>query len=267
MKKYDITPRREAGQNFLIDKNILNKIVKFADVKPTDNVLEVGPGLGVLTEHLLESAKKVVAVELDRTLHYILKREFKRHPKLDLVNGDILNIRSEELREKFAGEDYSLIANIPYNITSVLIRQFLSSDYKPKRLVILVQKEVAQRIVAKPGEMSLLALGTQFYADCKILFHVSRNSFMPAPAVDSAVIELTVKKKFPTEDEVNFFRITKIAFSSKRKQIQNNLSNGLHITKDEAKDKLEEAGIGISSRAQELSIDDWVRLSDLLKDK
>jgi 16S rRNA (adenine1518-N6/adenine1519-N6)-dimethyltransferase len=260
LKKYDIKPKREFGQNFLIDKNILNKIVTKADLKDSDNVLEVGPGLGVLTEQLLLSVKKVLAVELDKTLHYVLKQEFKRNPKLELVNEDILKMRVEEIKEIFSDEPYSVVANIPYNITSILIRKFLEFPYKPEKMFLLVQKEVAQRIISRPGEMNLLALSAQFYAECKILFPVSRKSFFPSPSVDSAVIELKLKKDFPTDNINRFFQLARIGFASKRKQLQNNLANGLHISKEEAKDMLEKAGLGISIRAQELSIDDWVKL-------
>ena len=152
LDKYNITPRRSAGQNFLIDNSILGKIVNAADLKAGDNVLEIGPGVGVLTAELIKVAKKVVAIELDRSLFFVLKKEFKGVKNLDSINGDALELREAELQKLFNGEPYKIVANIPYNITSFLLRKFLEQfDYKPSELILLVQKEVAKRIVAKPA--------------------------------------------------------------------------------------------------------------------
>jgi len=259
LKKYNIQPRREAGQNFLIDNNILEKIVAAADLKSGDNVLEIGPGVGVLTEKLIEKAKKVVAVELDKNLQYVLKQEFRKVKNLELINGDALKLHEEDLKKMFNDEPYKIVANIPYNITSLVFRKFLEQfDYKPSALVLLVQKEVAKRICERPGDMSLLAVSVQYFSEPKIIDYVSKNCFFPKPEVDSAIIKLKVKDlKIDKEEIKKFFRIVKIGFSAKRKQLLNNLSNGLKIDREVVRQALTACGLKETVRAQEISLDEW----------
>lgn len=260
VKKYGLSPRREAGQNFLIDPQVLQNIIKVADLTGRENVLEVGPGPGVLTAELVKQAKKVMAVELDSTMLYALKKEFRTAKNLLLVKDDILKLSFDFISEHFDNQPYQVIANLPYNITSHFIRRFSEADYAPTRMILMIQKEVAERITATPGEMSLLALATQFYFEAHIVFPVGKKSFFPSPKVDSAVIELVRRKKLPTIDQKAFFRLLKIGFSAKRKQLQNNLANGYHVPRIKSIEWLEKAGISIEARAQELSQTDWEKL-------
>jgi 16S rRNA (adenine1518-N6/adenine1519-N6)-dimethyltransferase len=258
LKKYNIEPRRSAGQNFLIDQDILKKIVETADLKQRDNVLEVGPGLGVLTEQLVKNAKKVVAVELDRSLFFILKKIFKAEKNLELLNEDILELDSARLANLFSREPYKIVANIPYNITASFLRKFLEIDYPPQEMILMVQKEVAQRICAQPGELSLLGVSVQFYSKPQIIHYVPKSCFFPKPEVDSAIIRVILKKQKLKPDEVKqFFRLVKIGFSAKRKQLQNNLTNGLHCDRDAMKDLVKKLGLKETVRAQELSLEEW----------
>ena len=184
LAKYETKASKGLGQNFLIDKNILNKILEAADLKSDDTVLEVGPGLGTLTQELAKKAKRVIAVEKDETMIEILKETLAEYKNVEVINEDILKYDLQIA-------DYKLVANIPYYLTSPLIRKFLESKNPPKEIVLMMQKEVAQRICAKPGDMSLLAVSVQFYADAKIISIVSKNCFYPAPKIDSAIIKIT----------------------------------------------------------------------------
>lgn len=221
---HGVRPSKSKGQNFLIDQNIVKKIISAADLSESDLVLEVGPGLGVLTGELIKSAKEVWAVELDKKIISFFRDNFKRQlsaGKLKLIEGDVLQINLRKL-----GLDdwtYKIVANLPYNITSQFFRQFLEFGPRPTEMTVMVQKEVALRMVAKPGEMSLLSLSVQFFSQSKILFYVPRSCFWPAPAVDSAIICLKLNKKLPLVDEKLFFRLARIGFSAKRKQLHNNL--------------------------------------------
>lgn len=263
LKKYKISPCRSAGQNFLIDDNILRKIVATADLKTSDNVLEIGPGVGVLTQQLVAIAKKVIAVELDKSLFFVLKKEFKGVKNLELINDDILKLTEAVLNKLFNGEPYKIVANIPYNITSFLLRKFLEQfEYKPTEMILLVQKEVARRIVAKPGDLSLLAVSVQYFSEPKIIDYVSKNCFFPAPEVDSAIIKLKVKNlKFDKDKTKKFFRIVKIGFSAKRKKLLNNLSNGLKIDREIVRQVLISCGLKETVRAQELSLEEWIKIN------
>lgn len=281
LKKYKLEPKHFRGQNFLVDKSVLSKIVETADLKVTDNVLEIGPGLGVLTKELVGQAGKVLAVELDKELVYVLEQEnrkeriekrTKKENKLTVWSDNILDVRNDKIKEFFKGEDYKIIANIPYYITAKILRKFLETDYQPTKIVLLVQKEVAQRIVAKPGKMSLLSVSVQYFSEPKIVQIVPQNSFYPAPKVESAIIELFLRGGKGVKggggdqgkDVKNFFRIVKIGFSAKRKQLQNNLANGLDCSRDEIKEKLAKIGLKENIRAQELSLQDWQNLIDIL---
>lgn len=222
-EKYGVFPQRQAGQNFLIDKNILNKIIKVAELKKDDVVLEIGPGFGVLTQELAKQVKKVIAVELDKRMAEALKEELKEFKNVEIINADILKTQSEKL--KIQNKNYKIVANIPYNITSAILRKFLSEELiRPNEMVLLVQKEVAERIIAKPGEMSLLSISVQFYSQPKIISKVSNNSFWPKPKVDSAIIKLkNIEQKIDKEiNEEDFFNLVRAGFSSRRKQLKNN---------------------------------------------
>jgi len=257
-KKYNIKPMRTRGQNFLISEDIYEKIIKTADLNKNDTVLEVGPGLGFLTERLAQKAKKVIAVELDDKLAQVLKIRLK---KLDIKNVEIINknILDINFLDYHLGE-YKVVANLPYNITSIFLRKFLSSKIKPSSFVLMLQKEVVERIVASPPKMSLLAISVQFYAEPKIISLVPKNNFWPQPEIDSAIIKLSIINNSSSINENNFFRLVKIGFSARRKMLKNNLASGLKISQKQIEEKLKNAGFPSKIRAQELSVNDWVKL-------
>lgn len=253
---HHITPSRQQGQNFLIDKNVLNKIIKTADLKKDDVVLEVGAGLGVLTKELALRVKKVIAVEQDKKLFVVLKKELAGLKNIELINQDVFKIDFTKLK------DFKIVSNIPYNITSLFLRHFLSCGSQPSEMVLLIQKEVAKRIAAKPPQMSLLAVSVQYYSQPKIISLVKKNSFWPIPAVDSAILKINNIKKIKKEDK-EFFHLVKIGFANKRKQLQNNLASGFGISKQKAIDWLVKGGFNPKIRAQELSVNDWLALFGL----
>lgn len=246
-KPQEIKPKKSLGQNFLIDKNIVQKIIKTADINKNDIVLEIGPGKGALTKELAKVAKKVIAIEKDERLASLLKIE-----NVEIITGDAL----KDL-PKIKGK-YKVAANIPYYLTSFLIRKLLEMENNPQEIVLLVQKEVAQRICAQPGKMNLLAVSVNYYAKPTIEGFVSKNCFWPKPKVDSAILKMIPLKR--KKDDF-FFQTVRAGFSQPRKQLINNLSSGLKIKKERVEYVLNKAGISPKSRAQELSINDWLKLS------
>jgi len=253
-KKHNIKPVRSRGQNFLIKESVYDKIIESSNLKKDDTVLEVGPGLGFLTEKLAGKVKKVIAVELDDKLAEVLKCRLGNQniKNTEVINENVLDFKIER--------DFKVVANLPYNITSVFLRKALSAEIKPSLMVLMLQKEVAERIVAKPGNMSLLAVSVQFYSDVEIIDYVKSDNFWPEPEVDSAIIKLIIKNNKLKIDEKAFFRLVKIGFSSKRKMLKNNLANGFHIPQNEVDVIINKAGFNIKVRAQELSVEDWMRL-------
>ena len=263
LKQYDLKPQKGLGQNFLIDEGALARVVEAAGIGLEDTVLEIGPGLGSLTHLLVNTARRVVAVELDMHLVAALEDIFKDTANLELVAGDILEVNLNQL---FTEPGYLVVANIPYYITSVLIRHLLEAQNPPQRLVLTVQKEVAQRICAKVGSLSLLALSVQVYGKPKIADRIPAGAFYPAPKIDSAVvrIDLYPEPVVPRERLDLFFRLTKAGFSQKRKTLQNSVSAGMHWDKEETARLLNEAGIEPQRRAQNVSLDEWVRLVEVV---
>lgn len=264
LSKYETRPSKGLGQNFLIDKNVLEKIIAASDIKPSDFVLEVGPGLGTLTQELAKRAGQVVAVEKDKTMIKILKETLKDFNNVKVVEGDILKFNATNY--SLPTTNYKLIANIPYYLTSPLIRKFLEGENQPEFMVLMLQKEVAQRICAKPGQMSLLAVSVQFYAEAKIISTVSKNCFWPSPKIDSAIIKITPRGQTsrPTGGLTSpdlFFRVVKAGFSQPRKQLAGNLSKILKIEKKEVESWLLKNNIKPTQRAETLSIDDWKNLT------
>lgn len=255
----EIKPARSKGQNFLINERVYEDIIKAADISSGDEVLEVGPGLGYLTVRLAEKAKKVVAVELDDKLAAYLQTGFgvTNQEKVKIINQDILQFNP---RSELAGK-YKIVANLPYNITSIFLRTFLSGAHKPESIVLMLQKEVTQRIIAGPPEMSLLAVSVQHYAEPEVIRQVKADYFWPAPEVDSAVIKLTVKpQKFSVEQDKSFFRLVKAGFSAKRKMLKNNLAGGLRISPEKISIAFKSVGINDKERAENLSLANWYQL-------
>lgn len=266
-QKYGIYPAKSRGQNFLFEQEIIDKIIKLAGIKKDEVILEVGPGLGVLTGELVKNSKKVIAVELDKKILEFLAAEYADEisaGRLTVASGDILKFNPVDYNLK--NYNYRIVANLPYNITAVFLRRFLEQPTKPSEMILMVQKEVAQRLTARPGEMSLLSVSVQFYSEPEILFYVDKNCFWPIPQVDSAVIKLKLKTTLPEIDIKSFFRVAKIGFSAKRKQLQNNLAAGFHQENDKIKQILADLGLAEKVRAQDLSIEDWVKLTNKLSD-
>jgi 16S rRNA (adenine1518-N6/adenine1519-N6)-dimethyltransferase len=260
LKHYGLRAHKGLGQNFLQDPLALERIVEAAGIQPSDHVLEIGPGLGSLTRYLATSAKEVVAVELDGNLLPPLTAILSPYDNVRIIHGDILKLSPGELMDV---SDYIVVANIPYYITSAVIRHLLESDKKPRRIVLTVQKEVAQRICAKPGDMSLLALSVQVYGKPGIAARIPAGAFFPAPKVDSAVLSVDIYPSPLIQPERldTFFKLIKAGFSQKRKTLRNALSSGLHISPIEAADLLTRANIDPQRRAETLSIEEWENLS------
>ncbi len=260
LKRHGLRAHKGLGQNFLQDPLALEKIVDAAEIQPTDTVLEIGPGLGSLTRYLASSAKAVVAVELDPNLLQPLKAILSPYPNARLIHGDILKL---SLKNLITEKDYLVVANIPYYITSAVIRHLLENEPKPRRIVLTVQKEVAQRICAAPGDMSLLALSVQVYGRPHIAAHIPADAFFPAPKVDSAVliVDIHISPLIKPELLDRFFKLIKAGFSQKRKTLRNSLSSGLRISPADAAALLTRANIDPRRRAETLSIEEWENLS------
>jgi len=245
------------GQHWLKDRSVLAHIADCADLSESDTVLEIGPGLGTLTSELLRRTNKVVAVEYDSELARKLPAQFPGK-NLEVINSDILSFDLSTLPV-----DYSVVANVPYYITSKIVQMLMTAKNKPRISVLLVQKEVAERLAAKPGNMSILAISAQLFADVSLGDIVPAEFFTPPPKVDSQVVILRTRQTSYLGDvsEIDFFKTVKAGFSEKRKKLRSSLSGGLNISKAEAEDYLLKAGINKDVRAEALSIDEWIILS------
>jgi 16S rRNA (adenine1518-N6/adenine1519-N6)-dimethyltransferase len=259
--------KKRLGQNFLVNTDIVDQIIAHAKIQVTDNILEIGPGQGVLTQQLALKAHKVIAVEIDDRLISGLKERFSKNEQVEIIHDDILATNLVDLLSIRDIHEYKVIANIPYYITAPIIRLFLEAQKKPQEIILMVQKEVGERLSATAGSMSILAFMAQYYADVEYLFTVSREEFDPKPAVDSAVVRLSVKKDPDDLDKNAIFRTVKIGFSSRRKKLVNNLVSGYHIDKSHCEDILHKCDISVAARAQELSIDQWKKLAHRLGDQ
>ena len=259
LRRYDLRPSKGLGQNFLQDNHVLQEIVSMADLGPADTVMEIGPGLGSLTRYLALLARSVTAVELDRKLFPALESVLAPYKNVRLVQGDILKLNPAELMET---PGYIVVANIPYYITSVVIRHLLEAEQRPSRVVLTVQKEVAERICAGAGRMSLLALSVQVYGKPVIGTTIPAEAFYPPPKVDSAVlcIEIYAQPIIPADRLDRFFILIKAGFSQKRKTLRNALSGGLRIAPVESEELLCAAEIDPQRRAETLSLEEWGNL-------
>ena len=276
LRAWNLRPDKGLGQNFLVDQAILQRIAAAAQLTANDVVLEIGAGTGALTRQLAQQAGHVLALELDQRLIPLLESELSELDNVELIQGDVLTVdpanlvrdAQEQLGAPEAG--YRVVGNLPYYITSAILRHLLETELRPDVMVVTVQYEVAKRIVAEPGDMSVLAISVQFYADAELLFRIKPGSFYPAPAVDSAVVLVDVHASAPLPDEEirAFFAVVRAGFSQRRKQLHNALSNGLGepLTKDQAAARLEEAGVDHRRRAQTLSVEEWIRVTRALED-
>lgn len=265
------------GQNFLIDKKVRDDIIAGANIKTTDHVLEIGSGSGVLTQELVARAARVVALDLDPYLLELTRMVCAGAKNLELRLEDVRKINLPKLfRKPTTGQNhtsttdtsgYIVVSNVPYYLTGYLLQLFLSSSCPPTRMVLTVQKEVAEKIMAPVGDYSLLTVSVRVFGEPSILQIVSNESFWPAPNVESAVlkIERHAMPKIPSKDQKKFFRVVKAGFSARRKKLFNSLAGGLRISTEAAKEALKAAKIGPDVRAQELSVENWATLSQIVK--
>jgi 16S rRNA (adenine1518-N6/adenine1519-N6)-dimethyltransferase len=262
---HDMRPNKAFGQNFLVDRAVLMRIVQAAEIVPDDTILEVGAGTGVLTRELAKRARRVLAVELERNMLELLEETTGDFPNVELVARNLLYLDPAQV---FGQEQYKLVANLPYYITAPTFRHFLESANPPRLIVVMVQYEVAQRIVAEPGDLSLLGISVQFYGRPKIIAHVPARAFYPAPKVDSAILRVDVNdaesaphKALTQAERDTFFRVVQAGFSEKRKQLHNALAHGLHYKDERVREMLKVVGIDASRRAETLSIEEWLHIA------
>lgn len=250
-------PKKSLGQNFLFDENVLGRIVQAGDVQAGDEILEIGPGLGHLTKQLLKTGVPITAVELDQRFISHLTDELAGYTNFNLVQADILNVNPDD----YFRRPYKVIANVPYYITGAILRHLLSAQIKPQIIVVTIQKEVAERISAKPPNMSLLSATTQFYGEPKLVSVLKAGAFWPRPDVDSAIIRIDLHEKRPLSlgDETSFMRLLKAGFSQKRKQLKNNLKQ-LGIKGEALTAVFQQANIDPTRRAQTLSLAEWTAI-------
>lgn len=271
LRQFELHARKGLGQHFLVDDSVLKTIVQAAELTPADVALEIGPGLGVLTKELAAKAGWVIAIELDDKLAAMLRETLAPFQNVSIINEDALNIEPLDLirqeKVKFPLTianplNYKLVANLPYYITSAVLRHFCEARLKPQVMVVMVQKEVARAIVAKPGDMSILSISIQFYGKPEIVRYVPARSFYPAPEVDSALLKITMYPQpiVPMTDEKGFFEVVRAGFCAARKQLANSLAQGLSLPKAESLSLLDKAGIEPKRRAETLTLDEWARL-------
>ena len=271
LKKYNITANKRLGQNFLVDDEIINDIIKASNIDGKDLVIEIGPGLGTLTSKLLENAGKVIAIELDEKMITILKDRFKLYDNFILLNEDVLKVDLKSLiKENIEDlERVKIVANLPYYITTPIIMKLLEDKLDIDSITVMVQKEVADRITARPGDKlsGAITYSVDFYAEAKNIVFVDKKSFIPAPEVDSEVIKLQIREK-PKVDVLNeemFFRVIKASFMQRRKTLLNGLTNsGIISDKDKIKDIFNKMGIDINIRGEKLTIEQFAELSNLI---
>ena len=271
LEKNGFMMKKKFGQNFLIDQNILSSIVAKAEINKGVNVIEIGPGIGSLTEHLLENANKVISYEIDNTLIPILTEEFKEYDNFTLLNQDILKANIKEDIETYFHDDLPVyvVANLPYYITTPIIMHLLENVPEVKRYAVMVQLEVADRIVANKGgkDYNNLTIAIKYRAKTHKAITVSKNVFMPKPNVDSAVVIFDIydEKPYKVNNEKFFLELVRKAFSNRRKTLVNNINQGYNLGKDEIISLLEELNLSTTVRSEELSIEQFIILSDVLE--
>ena len=258
LRKFGIRPSKRLGQNFLVSQRLRERIIAAAELCQQDVVLEIGAGLGTLTRSLAQRVRRVVALELDRRLIPILREELAPYPHVEIVQADILTVEPSDL----ISTPYKVVANLPYYITSAILRHLLEARQKPALMVVTVQSEVGQRLVAGPGAMSLLAVSVQFYGQPSIVAKAAPGAFYPSPRVNSAVVRIDVYEPPPTpvDDVEAFFAVVRAGFAQRRKQLRNSLSQGLHLPVGKVVQALRRCGLDEKQRAQELGVGDWACL-------
>lgn len=276
MKKYGITANKSLGQNFLINEDVVNGIVSSSQICKDDLVIEIGPGLGTLTEELLENAGKVVAIELDERMIKILNDRFIAYNNFEVINEDVLKVDLNELikleKQKYNLKNAKIVANLPYYITTPIIMKLLEDKLDLVSITIMIQKEVAERLIAIPGEKlsGAITYSVYYYADSERVMVVDNNSFIPEPEVQSEVIKLNIRKNAPIElkNEKLFFKLIKVSFMQRRKTLLNALVNGgIFVDKEQAKKAFEKLGLDLNVRGENLTIEDFKNLCDEINEK
>jgi 16S rRNA (adenine1518-N6/adenine1519-N6)-dimethyltransferase len=258
LKKHGLEPQKRFGQNFLVDEDLPQKIVATAEIDAKDTVLEIGPGIGAITHALAQKAKWVIAIEKDREMVNILQDTLEGLKNVKVIQGDVLKVPFPELQ---LPTPYQVIGNLPFYLTAPVIRRFLEmKEVRPLSLTLVVQKEVAQRICSKPPRMSILANAVQFYANPELISVISKKSFFPQPKVDAALIKIT-PKSLPMRDSKMFFDVVRAGFSHPRKQLLNNLAQGLKKSREDISAWLQKNNISPQQRAETLGVDDWINLT------
>lgn len=266
LRRHGLRPNKSFGQHLLVDRAALDAILAAAELTHEDNALEVGAGSGVLTVELAQRVRRVVAVELDRAILPVLRETTARFPQVEIIPRDLLEVQPAAV---FGDSPYKLVANLPYYITALTLRHFLEASNPPRRLVVMVQWEVAQRLTARPGDLSLLGLSVQFYGQPRLVAKVPSSAFYPPPQVDSAIVRVDV---FPRplltdpEERERFFRLAHAGFAEKRKQLHNSLARNLRVPQQVVAGWLAQAGIDPMRRAETLSLDDWLALTGLARE-
>lgn len=260
LRRHGIRPDRRLGQNFLFNPNALEKVVAAAELGGHETVLEIGAGVGSLTRLLAQRAGRVVAVEFDQRLLPALREVVEPFPNVRIVEGDILSL---DLPDLVGGERYQVVANIPYNITSAVIRKLMEADSSPGRVVLTIQQEVAERIVAEPGDMSLLALSVQLYGEPSVRNRISKRDFYPSPEVDSAVLRIDLRAELPLSNgELEaLFMLARAGFHQRRKQLRNSLGHGTELSRNDVDELMESVGLSPKRRPQSLGVEEWIELT------
>ena len=274
LQKYNFNFQKKFGQNFLIDEHVLDKIIRAAEITKDDYVLEIGPGIGTMTQYLACAAREVTAVEIDRALIPILEDTLKEYDNVSIINEDILKVDIAALaKEKNGGRPIKVVANLPYYITTPIIMGLFESHVPLESITVMVQKEVADRMQTGPGSKDdgALSLAVQYYAKPEIVANVPPNCFMPRPAVGSAVIRLTRHQKPPVEvmDEKLMFRLIRASFNQRRKTLANGLKNSgeLNLSKEVITAAIEKLGKGSSVRGEALDLEEFARLTNIIKEE
>lgn len=260
LEHYDIMPKKSLGQNFLHDPNMLEKIVATAELMPDDTVVEIGPGTGALTVKLARAAAHVIAIEIDERLRPVIEDQIAPFGNIYLVFNDVLKT---DILSLVGDGGFVVVANLPYYITSAILRHLLEAPRRPRRLILTVQQEVAERICAEPGDLSLLAVSVQFYGKPTIVTRMKPGVFWPRPDVDSALLQIDTYSEPPVHvpNPKAFFQVVRSGFSMKRKQLKNAISGGLGVKSKVARDYLEHAGIDPMRRAETLNLEEWAALT------
>jgi 16S rRNA (adenine1518-N6/adenine1519-N6)-dimethyltransferase len=268
-RKHNLWPNKNLSQNFLIDKNVLAEVIKAADIQKDEKIIEVGAGAGVLSQELANLAKQVIAVEYDEKILPLLKNILEKYKNIEIVTGDIMQINLSELLARLSNpKEYQIVANLPYHLTSHFIKKFLEADQPPTKMTLLLQREVAERICAKPGQMSVLSVSVQVLAEPKLCAYVPKTAFWPQPKVDSAIINIKrrIKPLIAPSENHYFFSVIKAAFAARRKTLVNAISANFREKPNKIKGIIKKMQLPPLVRAQELSLDQWIEFSRHLGD-